>query len=428
MSNLNIPIDFLEKKGSELFKVQGGFAFKSGDYSENGYFLIRIGNVGKGRFDYKDPVYVKVKSTRVLDNFLIKENDVLMGLTGDLGKICFVEKAHNLVLNQRVARFLNDEKLIDKKYLYYLISSEEVQETFESFFAGGAQKNISPKKIEEVRYLLPSNINEQKKIAEILTKVDEAIENTEQLIQKYEQVKVGLMQDLLTKGIDENGNIRSEETHQFKDSPLGRIPVEWEVKNIDEITSLVRSGVTPRGGSNVYGHNGVIFLRSQNVYPNRFKLDDVAFISDSINIRMKGSQLETYDILLNITGASIGRSNYVPENFPTANVNQHVCLIRLKEPSQIRSYFISSFLNSNQGQNQIIQFNSGGNREGLNYKQIRDFVLPWFNKNYEFEYFYKYLNNIDSVINQQLISLNKLKHKKQGLMQDLLSGKVRVNY
>lgn len=315
----------------------------------------------------------------------------------------------------------------DAKYLYYYVLNN-IKYINDNFFQGSGLKHLQKKDLKQFLINIPNDINEQKKIAEILTKVDEAIENTEKLIQKYEQVKVGLMQDLLTKGIDENGNIRSEETHQFKDSPLGRIPVEWEVKNIDEITSLVRSGVTPRGGSNVYGHNGVIFLRSQNVYPNRFKLDDVAFISDSINIRMKGSQLETYDILLNITGASIGRSNYVPENFPTANVNQHVCLIRLKEPSQIRSYFISSFLNSNQGQNQIIQFNSGGNREGLNYKQIRDFVLPWFNKNYEFEYFYKYLNNIDSVINQQLISLNKLKHKKQGLMQDLLSGKVRVNY
>lgn len=315
----------------------------------------------------------------------------------------------------------------DTKYLYYYVLSN-LKYINDNFFQGSGLKHLQKKDLKQFLINIPNDINEQKKIAEILTKVDEAIENTEKLIQKYEQVKVGLMQYLLTKGIDEYGNIRSEETHQFKDSPLGRIPVEWEVKNIDEITSLVRSGVTPRGGSNVYGHNGVIFLRSQNIYPNRFKLDDVAFISDSINIRMKGSQLETYDILLNITGASIGRTNYVPENFPTANVNQHVCLIRLKEPSQIRSYFISSFLNSNQGQNQIIQFNSGGNREGLNYKQIRDFVLPWFNKNYEFEYFYKYLNNIDSVINQQLISLNKLKYKKQGLMQDLLSGKVRVNY
>lgn len=349
-------------------------------------------------------------------------DEELLTWSVDGGGYFFYRRKHKFSVTNVSGILKINEPIFDYKFLFYSLVYQHSKEVFD--YVDKAHPSVIKK-----RYSVPNiSIDEQKKIAEILTKVDEAIESTEQLIQKYDQVKVGLMQDLLTKGIDENGNIRSEETHPFKDSPLGRIPVEWEVKNIDDITSLVRSGVTPRGGSNVYGHNGVIFLRSQNIYPNKFKLDDVAYISDSINIRMKGSQLETYDILLNITGASIGRSNYVPENFPTANVNQHVCLIRLKEPSLIRSYFISSFLNSNQGQNQIIQFNSGGNREGLNYKQIRDFVLPWFNKNYEFEYFYKYLNNIDSVINKQLISLNKLKNEKQGLMQDLLSGKVRVNY
>ncbi|MGV0997126.1 restriction endonuclease subunit S [Empedobacter falsenii] len=270
-------------------------------------------------------------------------------------------------------------------------------------------------------------LNEQKKIASILSKVDEAIENTEKLIQKYENVKIGLMQDLLTKGIDENGNIRSEETHQFKDSPLGRIPMEWEIKNLNDITHLVRSGVTPRGGSEVYGNDGVVFLRSQNIYPNKFKLDDVAYISISINNRMLGSELSKFDVLLNITGASIGRSTFVPEIFPKANVNQHVCLIRIKEPSLYKSYFISSFLNSFMGQNQIIQYNSGGNREGLNYKQIREFVFPWFSNNIEFQNFYKILSKIDKKINIELENFNKLNNQKQGLMQDLLSGKVRVN-
>ena len=73
---------------------------------------------------------------------------------------------------------------------------------------------------------------EQSKIAEILSTVDQAIDQTEALIAKQQRIKTGLMQDLLTRGIDENGNLRSEETHEFKDSPLGRIPVEWEVKTI----------------------------------------------------------------------------------------------------------------------------------------------------------------------------------------------------
>ena len=82
---------------------------------------------------------------------------------------------------------------------------------------------------------LPKTEIEQTSIASILSKTDQAIASTEALIAKYSKIKTGLMQDLLTKGIDENGNIRTEETHEFKDSPLGRIPKQWECYLFKEI-------------------------------------------------------------------------------------------------------------------------------------------------------------------------------------------------
>ena len=88
----------------------------------------------------------------------------------------------------------------------------------------------------------PSEPSDQAKIAEILSTVDRAIEQTEALIAKQERIKTGLMHDLLTRGIDEHGNIRSESTHKFKDSPLGRIPVEWDVRTIGEITQSLVPG------------------------------------------------------------------------------------------------------------------------------------------------------------------------------------------
>lgn len=424
MSNLNIPIDFLEKKGSELFKVQGGFAFKSDDYSEDGYFLVRIGNVGKGRFDYKDPVYVKVKSTSVLNNFLIKENDVLMGLTGDLGKICFVEKAHNLVLNQRVARFLNDEKLIDKKYLYYLISSEEVQETFESFFAGGAQKNISPKKIEEVKYLLPSNINEQKKIAEILTKVDEAIENTEQLIQKYEQVKVGLMQDLLTKGIDENGNIRSEETHQFKDSPLGRIPVEWD---FGKFKSLCKYDITygiVQAGPHI--DNGVPYIKTGDLTGDNFKISNLQRTSAEIAKRFSRSKMELGEIVFALRG-DIGNSKIITQEFVGSNLTQGTARISFNEDHLLNRFAIYMF-QMPLIVKQIEESQKGTTFQEISLSTLRNFMINYPKDINEQEKIINALDRISKKIDLNKTLLKKIKLQKQGLMQDLLAGKVRVNY
>src|SRR5690606_29110966 len=134
-------------------------------------------------------------------------------------------------------KFIPTEK-IDNEYLFYLISSSIIQPKFDAFFAGGAQKNISPKQIESIDYLVPQFKSEQTQIARILSKVDVAISQTEQLIAKYTRIKTGLMQDLLTKGIDEHGTIRSEQTHEFKDSPLGRIPKEWECVNLGQNIEL----------------------------------------------------------------------------------------------------------------------------------------------------------------------------------------------
>jgi type I restriction enzyme S subunit len=106
---------------------------------------------------------------------------------------------------------------------------------------------------------LPEKEFEQRKIAEILETIDNAIEKTDKIIEKYKRIKQGLMQDLLTKGIDENGNIRDEKTHKFKDSPLGRIPEEWEVVRLGDISNKIIDGThfTPQ-----YSENGIPFFTS----------------------------------------------------------------------------------------------------------------------------------------------------------------------
>ncbi|MCK4661719.1 MAG: restriction endonuclease subunit S [Bacteroidales bacterium] len=292
---------------------------------------------------------------------------------------------------------------------------------------GGDHKRRWISDFSKRKILLPKSTKEQQKIAEILSKVDKAIEQTESLITKYQGIKTGLMQDLLTKGIDENGNIRSEETHEFKDSELGRIPKEWDCLTINDIAERLRSGVTPRGGSNVYQKEGVMLIRSQNIYPYGFKNNDVAFISEEINNRMKGSELKTFDVLLNITGASIGRSTFIPIGFPNSNVNQHVCSIRLKKSSLEMAIYLSSYLNSIYGQNQIMQNNAGSNREGINYTQIREIKLPYFNNENELLHFYKLINKSTVRIQTEQTKLQKLQKIKTALMQDLLSGKKRVS-
>jgi type I restriction enzyme S subunit len=118
---------------------------------------------------------------------------------------------------------------------------------------------------------------EQQKIAEILETIDNAIEKTDKIIEKYKRIKQGLMQDLLTKGIDENGNIRDEKTHKFKDSPLGRIPEEWEVIRLGEVAFITSS---KRIYYNEYLTEGVPFFRSKEI----IELSDGSFAGATLYI------------------------------------------------------------------------------------------------------------------------------------------------
>ncbi|NIC42306.1 hypothetical protein [Aquabacterium sp. A08] len=157
----------------------------------------------------------------------------------------------------------------------------------------------------------------------------------------------------------------------YKDSGvewLGKVPEHWDVKQLKYITSHIGSGKTPTGGAEVYQDNGVLFLRSQNVYEDGLRLDDAVFIAEEVDQEMAGSRVCEHDVLLNITGASIGRSCQVPAGFQSANVNQHVCILRTVRTASAK--WLSLCLPSRTVQAQIDFSQNGAGREGLNFEQI----------------------------------------------------------
>lgn len=208
-----------------------------------------------------------------------------------------------------------------------------------------------------------------------------------------------------------------------KQTALGKIPTEWSFKKLEDCTDKVGSGVTPKGGSKAYVESGIPLLRSQNILSGKLKLADVAFITQAQHDKMKGSKLKPGDVLLNITGASIGRCAVLPDNFDEGNVNQHVCIIRTND-LLVPSY-CGFFLNSAIGQKQIWSLQAGGNREGLNFQQIKSFsmIVP---PREEQQKIAEVLSTVDqkiALIDQQIAETQKL---KTGLMQKLFSEGVGV--
>lgn len=140
---------------------------------------------------------------------------------------------------------------------------------------------------------------------------------------------------------------------------------------VKDFTTKVGSGITPRGGAEVYQDHGIPLFRSQNVTNDGFLLDDVAYISGEIDESMSGTRVKPNDVLLNITGASIGRCYYTPTYFERGNVNQHVCIIRPTK-KVIAPYLYYNLISDN-GQRQIDLTQTGSNREGLTKENICNF-------------------------------------------------------
>jgi type I restriction enzyme S subunit len=171
------------------------------------------------------------------------------------------------------------------------------------------------------------------------------------------------------------GDIRKTETFEPigpDEIPFG-IPSGWEVARMGWLARKLGAGSTPLGGKTVYQAEGVPFLRSQNVHDDGLRLDDVALIPRAIHDRMAGTHIHRDDILLNITGASIGRCALVPDALPEGNVSQHVAIIRLIL-HDIRE-FIHLSLISPRFQQLIDDVQVGVSREGLSMQRLRLFPM-----------------------------------------------------
>lgn len=196
---------------------------------------------------------------------------------------------------------------------------------------------------------------------------------------------------------------------------------EWKISKVGEITSKVGSGKTPKGGNSVYVSDGIMFIRSQNVLNGKLSLDDVVYISEEENDRMKSTQIKANDVLINITGASIGRCCKVPADFKNGNLNQHVCIIR---PNKDNSEFIMNYMISDKIQKQIFSFQAGGNREGLNFEQIKGMTIGMPSIQ-EQERIANFLTKVDRIIEKQDEKVKNLEKYKKGMMQKIFSQEIR---
>lgn len=425
-----IPEEWEVIKLNECGYIFGGNAFKSSnfttEYKKDDYQVIRMGNVQLGKLDLnKNPVFLS--DNLVSENekkYLLSESDVLISLTGtvnktDYGNVSWVDNNNKYLLNQRVACLRNANLLFNNRYYYYFLQSNIFRSQFFECGVGGTgnQANVSIADLNNIKVLkLP--IIEQEKIASILLTVDKQIDNVDGLIEKNKELKKGLMQQLLTKGIGYT---------KFKKTDIGEIPEEWEINRLKQIID-----VGPQNGlyksKEFYTGNKYKIVELKDLYTKCKKIN----INKLNNIDLNEKEAEQYklnegDLLVNRVSKAvdgIGRIKIFPNNRGVVCYESNMMRITLDYEVAL-SEFIYYLSESSIFRNQIMGTAKISNQTSISQGDLEKILICLPNIK-EQEHIVRILSEVDTKIEGYENKKHKLEELKKGLMQQLLTGRTRV--
>lgn len=287
-------------------------------------------------------------------------------------------------------------------------------------------QNLDSEAYLQERFCFPT-VFEQTQIARFLDhetgKIDGLIAEQEKLIELLKEKRQATISHAVTKGLNPDAPMKDSGVEW-----LGEVPEHWGVSKVGWHAKKINSGKTPRGGAEVYQSSGVLFLRSQNIYDDGLRISDTetVFIDQKTHEEMSNSKVLPNDILLNITGASIGRTCLVPSSFGDANVNQHVCIIRVQ---QELSDYLSLVMKSEPTKEQINVMQVGGNRESMNFEQISNlaFALPPIAEQAQIsDYLDGEIAKLDILLSEAQRGINLLKERRSALISAAVTGKIDV--
>jgi type I restriction enzyme, S subunit len=414
MNNLN---GWSPKRLTELADYINGFAFKPDDWGQEGLPIIRIEQL-KNPEAPADYFEGKLPSSRIID-----DGDLIFSWSASL--FLRIWQHGRAALNQHLFKVIEFDG-VDRVFLKGFIDFYLPALTAASH--GSTMQHITRKELGRFIALFPDSEDEQAKIAEILSTVDRAIEQTEALISKQGRIKTGLMQDLLTRGIDEHGNLRSESTHQFKDSPLGRIPQDWSATSFGKIFADNGGHIqTGPFGSQLHSHEyvteGIPVVMPQDIVSGRINTSDIAQIPE-----LKAKAMERHRMLLgDLVFARRGDLSKcaVIHQAQQGWLCGTGCLLMRLPLKALSPRWTADIYRFHTTQRQVSIHAVGSTMPNLNTEILNSLIVarPPLKEQLRIE---DRLSSTDEHERSSKSRLEKLKLLKMGLMQDLLTGKKRV--
>ncbi|MDQ3749017.1 MAG: restriction endonuclease subunit S [Acidobacteriota bacterium] len=389
---------------------------------ENGsHRMLRITDIHHSKVNWESVPFCDCQDD---EKYLLKDNDILVARTGGTtGKSFFVENPpSNAVFASYLIR-IRLKKDVNIEFINAFLNSYCFWSQIVEMKGGSAQPNVNAEKL-KVLVMPDCDLETQAKTVRLIKEenspdsIREKINSVETLFWNNNQISTELNHQLaLVKELrqaylreamqgklvpqdstDEPAEILLEKikaekynrlsacsgdrltARRTKEKPLPpikpeeipfEIPSNWTWCRLGEICTKIGSGSTPRGSN--YSKSGIPFFRSQNIYDEGLILEDITFISEEVHKQMNGTKVIPNDILLNITGGSLGRAALVPKDFSEGNVSQHVCIIR---PTLVDNSFLHKTVLSPYFQYLIFDSTTGAGREGLPKYNLEQFAIP----------------------------------------------------
>ena len=380
----------------------------------NGYPFLQ----GNAEFGTMSPT---AKQYCPIPRKLANEGDLLFSVRAPVGALNVADKVYGI---GRGLCSLTSNSQMTQSFLWWVLPSYKYQ--LDAISTGSTFEAVSAEQVSNLLFALPT-YGEQAQIANFLNhetaQIDTLIDKQQTLIQLLKEKRQAVISHAVTKGLNPDAPMKDSDVEW-----LGEVPEHWVVTKLGFHTSKIGSGKTPRGGAEVYQEEGVLFLRSQNIYNDGLRIDksESVFISEIIHEEMSNTKVQGGDVLLNVTGGSIGRTCIVPDDFIEANVNQHVCIVRL--PTSM-SFVIAFVLKSSLVKEQIDAIQTGGNREGLNFEQIAKFIIclpPEKERGSIVNYIECETKKIDNLLEQSSHAIQLMQERRTALISAAVTGKIDV--
>lgn len=404
--------EWIEKPLSEISEITMGQSPDSKYYTEDEQGMPFIQGCAEFSSRYPKP---KINCTQIKK--VARTGSILFSVRAPVGRINVADRDY--VIGRGLASILAKEDIAPELLERCLVFREP---QFRVASQGSTFEAINSKELSSWPIRFPREPREQQAIAQLLGQIDSAIEQTEALIAKQQRIKTGLMQDLLTKGIDEQGNIRSESTHAFKDSPLGRIPTEWEARTLGEIVHVIDPNPSHRYPPAV--DSGVPITSTENFLgESDFDLSRAEFVPDEVySVQNARCAFDNDDVVF----ARKGRIGLARPYGTEKKVFSHtVVLFKPREPD-LQARFILWSVRFDRFFDEIskrMNSNSGVPTLGVGFIQAIPIRVPLKK---EREFIVRVLDEHEGKTQIAMQSLEKLKRTRIGLMHDLLTGERRV--